>query len=154
MKIPGYEPVELDLEKLFLLSVSKENLDFRGNREKNLPYKILKKYFSFLFLTPLVRFCFFNRESSIHIHQAPCYGTSVRLGSARLGSARLAVVRRSTHGRPRRCTRLVWPETWRLAIVCRSTHCRPRRRTRLVWPETWRLAIVCRSTHWPRPAPH
>ena len=26
---PGYEPVELDLEKLFLLSVSKENLDFR-----------------------------------------------------------------------------------------------------------------------------
>ena len=27
--IPGYEPVELDLEKLFLLSVSKENLDVR-----------------------------------------------------------------------------------------------------------------------------
>ena len=29
VRIPGYEPVELDLEKLFLLSVSKENLDFR-----------------------------------------------------------------------------------------------------------------------------
>ena len=29
VKIPGYEPVELDLEKLFLLSVSKGNLDSR-----------------------------------------------------------------------------------------------------------------------------
>ena len=29
VKIPGYEPVELDLEKPFLLSVSKENLDVR-----------------------------------------------------------------------------------------------------------------------------
>ena len=28
-KVPGYEPIHLDLEKLFLLSVSKENLDFR-----------------------------------------------------------------------------------------------------------------------------
>ena len=30
VKIPGYEPIHLDLEKLFLLSVSKENLDFRS----------------------------------------------------------------------------------------------------------------------------
>ena len=37
--IPGYEPVELDLEKLLLLSVSKEHLDFRRRHEKNLPYK-------------------------------------------------------------------------------------------------------------------
>ena len=40
--IPGYEPVELDLEKLFLLSVSKKNLDSRGKNEKNLPYEISK----------------------------------------------------------------------------------------------------------------
>ena len=38
---PGSKPAHLDLEKLFLLSVSKENLDFRGNFEKNLPYSIL-----------------------------------------------------------------------------------------------------------------
>ena len=36
------EPTHLDLEKLFLLSVSKENLDFRRKIEKNLPYKISK----------------------------------------------------------------------------------------------------------------
>ena len=41
-RIPGSEPIHLDLEKLFLLSVSKENLDFRGKNEKNLPYKIFK----------------------------------------------------------------------------------------------------------------
>ena len=29
IKIPGSEPIQLDLEKLFLLSVSKENLDFK-----------------------------------------------------------------------------------------------------------------------------
>ena len=28
-RIPGSEPIHLDLEKLFLLSVSKENFDFR-----------------------------------------------------------------------------------------------------------------------------
>ena len=32
VKIPGYEPVELDLEKLFLLSVSTENLDSSGKK--------------------------------------------------------------------------------------------------------------------------
>ena len=36
VKVPGYEPIHLDLEKLFLLSVSKENLDFRGKYMKNL----------------------------------------------------------------------------------------------------------------------
>ena len=41
LKIPGSEPVQLDLEKLFLLSVSKENLDLRGNIEKHIPYNIL-----------------------------------------------------------------------------------------------------------------
>ena len=48
-RIPGSEPIHLDLEKLFLLSVSKENLDFRGEIEKNLPYKkinVLKYYFN------------------------------------------------------------------------------------------------------------
>ena len=45
VKIPGYEPVELDLEKLFLLSVSKENLDVRGKSEKKLSCKISKKVF-------------------------------------------------------------------------------------------------------------
>ena len=34
-RIPGSEPIHLDLEKLFLLSVSKENLDFRGKHRKN-----------------------------------------------------------------------------------------------------------------------
>ena len=34
VKIPGYEPVELDLEKLFLLSVSKGDLDSRGKHEQ------------------------------------------------------------------------------------------------------------------------
>ena len=33
-QIPESEPIHLDLEKLFLLSVSKENLDFRRNIEK------------------------------------------------------------------------------------------------------------------------
>ena len=37
LRIPGSEPVQLDLKKLFLLSVSKENLDFRGKNEKSLP---------------------------------------------------------------------------------------------------------------------
>ena len=36
VKIPGSEPIHLDLEKLFLLSLPKENLDFRGQIEKNL----------------------------------------------------------------------------------------------------------------------
>ena len=36
VKIPGYEPVELGLDKLFVLSVSKENIDFRWINEKNL----------------------------------------------------------------------------------------------------------------------
>ena len=40
--IPGYEPVELDLEKLFLLSVSKENLDFRKKMRKTYPTKFSK----------------------------------------------------------------------------------------------------------------
>ena len=40
--IPGYEPVHLDLEKLFLLSVSKENLDFRLKNEKT--YKNVRKF--------------------------------------------------------------------------------------------------------------
>ena len=30
MVFPGSEPIQFDLEKLFLLAVSKENLDFRG----------------------------------------------------------------------------------------------------------------------------
>ena len=41
--IPGYESVELDLEKLFLLSVSKENLDLQRKSEKTLPYKKIIK---------------------------------------------------------------------------------------------------------------
>ena len=36
-RIPGLEPIHLDLEKLFLLSASQENLDFRRKIEKNLP---------------------------------------------------------------------------------------------------------------------
>ena len=39
---PGLEPTHLDLEKLFLLSVSKENLDFKRKHEKILPYEILQ----------------------------------------------------------------------------------------------------------------
>ena len=53
LRIPGYEPVELDLEKLFLLSVSKENLDFRRKNQRNLPYKI-STFFVFS------RFCGFS----------------------------------------------------------------------------------------------
>ena len=57
VKVPGYEPIHLDLEKLFLLSVSKENLDFRGKHEKNLPYNFLKLIDFFrLFVFP--RFCY------------------------------------------------------------------------------------------------
>ena len=41
-RIPGSAPIHLDLEKLFLLSVSKENLDFRDKIEKKLPYKKFK----------------------------------------------------------------------------------------------------------------
>ena len=55
VKVPGYEPIHLDLEKLFLLSVSKENFDFSRKIEKNLPYK--KSFFSpiilFILLTLL-----------------------------------------------------------------------------------------------------
>ena len=43
--VPGYEPVELDLEKLFLLSVSKENLDLKGKSEKTYTRKFFKHYF-------------------------------------------------------------------------------------------------------------
>ena len=50
MVFPGSEPVQLDLEKLFLLAVSKENLDFKRKIRKNLSYKILKfEKFRFLF---------------------------------------------------------------------------------------------------------
>ena len=35
VKVPGYEPIHLDLEKLFLLSVSKEIIDFRGKHRTN-----------------------------------------------------------------------------------------------------------------------
>ena len=35
VQVPGYEPTHLDLEKLFLLSVSKENLDFRRKHGRN-----------------------------------------------------------------------------------------------------------------------
>ena len=43
-KVPtGSEPIHLDLEKLFLLSVSNEHLDFSGKIQKNLPDKKSKK---------------------------------------------------------------------------------------------------------------
>ena len=45
-RIPGSKPTHLDMEKLVLLSVSKENLDFRRKIEKNLPNTNFK-----LFLT-------------------------------------------------------------------------------------------------------
>ena len=34
-RIPGSEPIHLDLEKLFLLSVSGEKIDCRGKHRKN-----------------------------------------------------------------------------------------------------------------------
>ena len=43
--IPGYEPVQLDLEKLLSLSVSKEIIDSKRTIRTNLPYKIIKKVF-------------------------------------------------------------------------------------------------------------
>ena len=36
MVFPGSEPIQFDLEKLFLLSVSKENVDLRG-KDKETP---------------------------------------------------------------------------------------------------------------------
>ena len=39
-RIPGSEPIHLDLENLFLLSSSKESFDFRCKSEKNLPFKL------------------------------------------------------------------------------------------------------------------
>ena len=68
MKIPGYEPVELDLEKLFLLSVSKENLDFRGKNEKNLPYKISKNK-SLLKIIKMMDLCRFHLSIWRFLHE-------------------------------------------------------------------------------------
>ena len=41
ISFPGSESIQFDMEKLFLLSVSKENLGFRRKIKKNLTYKIL-----------------------------------------------------------------------------------------------------------------
>ena len=38
------KPIQLDLEKLFLLCVSKENLDVIGKTEKHIPYKNIDIY--------------------------------------------------------------------------------------------------------------
>ena len=38
MVFPGSEPIQFDLEKLFLLAVSKENFNLRRKIRKNLPY--------------------------------------------------------------------------------------------------------------------
>ena len=38
MAFPGSESIQFDLEKLFVLAVSKENLDFRLNVRNNVPY--------------------------------------------------------------------------------------------------------------------
>ena len=46
--IPGSELTQLDLEKLFLLSVSKEHIVFETKQEKNLPCNILNTH---IFLT-------------------------------------------------------------------------------------------------------
>ena len=46
--IPGSEPVQFDMEKLFLLSVSKENLDCRGQIRKTYPIKISENFKKFL----------------------------------------------------------------------------------------------------------
>ena len=65
-RIPGSEPIHLDLEKLFLLSVSKENLDFRPKIEKSLPYKILFFLFVCVPIIPFVPFflfCFLSISS-------------------------------------------------------------------------------------------
>ena len=43
MTFPGSESIQFDLEKLFLLAVSKENLDLRNKIRKNVPYKIENK---------------------------------------------------------------------------------------------------------------
>ena len=40
MVFPGSEPIQFDLEKLFLLAVSRENLIFKIKIRKNVPYKI------------------------------------------------------------------------------------------------------------------
>ena len=45
--VPGSEPIHLDLEKLFLLSVSKESLDVRGNFRK-FEFRILVPFFPFV----------------------------------------------------------------------------------------------------------
>ena len=44
MAFPGSESIQFDLEKLCLLTVSKENLDFRSKIIKSVPYKILKRW--------------------------------------------------------------------------------------------------------------
>ena len=45
MASPGSESIQFDMEKLFLPSVSKENLDLRGKIQKNLPYKTYKSLY-------------------------------------------------------------------------------------------------------------
>ena len=39
---PGSESIQFDMEKLFLIAVSKENLDFIGKIQKNIPYNIFE----------------------------------------------------------------------------------------------------------------
>ena len=57
--IPGYEPVELDLEKLFLLSVSKETLILEEKHRKT--YKKSKTIPDIFFVAFLVvNLCFFG----------------------------------------------------------------------------------------------
>ena len=46
MAFPGSESIQFDLEKLFLLAVSKEDLVCTGKIKKSVPYKILKNRFS------------------------------------------------------------------------------------------------------------
>ena len=48
--IPGVEPILLDLENLFLLSVSLENLIFQGKNRKNETRKKLEIYYYILYL--------------------------------------------------------------------------------------------------------
>ena len=50
-RVPGSEPVHLDLEKLFLLSDSMENLQFRSKNKNSEPENKSKKYKQILIRT-------------------------------------------------------------------------------------------------------
>ena len=84
-KVPGSESKHLDMEKLCLLSISNENLNFAAKIQKNLPEKIRKLRFSYVFLFSLGPFI--NRRCLLPSGQA---STSDPFVDAKIGDVGLS----------------------------------------------------------------